>query len=162
MGPAKRLASSVLLAAGIVLLFFGLSRAMGFSAPALVISMVAIAALLYAGGAWFGGAPASVATAGSELVIVFDRSLKVAAGRDPGTSLLLQFPQALRPEVEMRCRLALRGEQTHFECEHAGARFAFDIGPIQSIQNIVVYGVLISGSGARVPVSTASPVPTAV
>ena len=160
MGPAKRLASSVLLAAGIVLLFFGLSRAMGFSAPALVISMVAIAALLYAGGAWFGGAPASVATAGSELVIVFDRSLKVAAGRDPGTSLLLRFPQALRPEVEMRCRLALRGEQTHFECEHAGARLAFDIGPVQSIQGVVMYGVLISGSGIVAPATAREPLTT--
>jgi len=160
MGPAKRIMSSVLLAGGVVLVFIGLSRSLGFSALAIVISIVAIAALLYAGGAWFGGGSASVATAGAETVIVFDRSLKVAAGRDPGTSLLLQFPEPLRPEIEMRCRLALRGEHTHFECEHAGARLAFDIGPVQSIQGVVVYGVLITGSGVRVPASTVSPLPT--
>ncbi len=160
MGPARRITSSILLASGVVLVFIGLSRAMGFNAPAFVICIVAIAALLYAGGAWFGGAAAPIATAGSEVVIVFDRSLKVAAGRDPGTSLLLHFPEPLRPEIEMRCRLALRGEHTHFQCEHAGARLAFDIGPVQSVQGVVVYGVLISGSGAPVPASASSPVPT--
>jgi len=72
----------------------------------------------------------------------------------------LQFPEPLRPEIEMRCQLALRGEHTHFECEHGGARISFDIGPAQSIQGIVMYGVLISGSGAAVPAATAAPLPT--
>lgn len=160
MGPLKRLTSSVLLASGVVLVFMGLSRSMGFSTPAILISIAAIAALLFAGATWFGGVAPLVPTAGSEIVIVFDGALKVAAGRDPGTSLLLQFPEPLRPEIEMRCRLALRGEHTHFECEHEGTRLAFDIGPVQSIQGVVVYGVLISGSAVRVPASNASPVPT--
>ena len=160
MGPAKRFTSSVLLASGVVLVFTGLSSAMGFSVASVVISIAAITALLYAGGAWFGGSSAPIAAAGGEVVIVFDRSLKVTAGASPGTSLLLQFPEPLRPEIEMRCQLALRGEHTHFECEHGGARISFDIGPAQSIQGIVMYGVLISGSGAAVPTAAVAPLPT--
>ncbi len=160
MGPEKRFTASVLLACGVVLVFTGLSTAMGFSVASVLISIAAIAALLYAGGTWFGGSPAPMAAAGGEVVIVFDRSLKVTAGASPGTSLLLQFPEPLRPEIEMRCQLALRGEHTHFECEHGGARISFDIGPAQSIQGIVMYGVLISGSGAAVPAATAAPLPT--
>jgi hypothetical protein len=160
MGPAKRITSSVLLAAGIVFIFAGLTSAMGISITTVAISIAAIAALLYTGGIWFGSEPPAIATAGAEVVIVFDRSLKVTAGKAPGTSLLLQFPEPLRPEIEMRCHLALRGEHSHFECEHSGARYAFDVGPVPSIQGVVLYGVLISGSGARVPASTAAPLPT--
>lgn len=160
MGPAKRITSSVLLACGVVLVFTGLSTAMGFSVASVVISIAAIAALLYAGGAWFSGASAPIAAAGGEVVIVFDRSLKVTAGASPGASILLQFPEPLRPEIEMRCRLALRGEHTHFECDYGGARISFDIGPAQSIQGIVMYGVLISGSGAAVPRAAVAPLPT--
>jgi hypothetical protein len=126
----------------------------------MIASIALIAALLYAGGLWFGGVSTTLATAGSDLVIVFDRSLKVTAGPAPGTSLLLQFPESLRPEIEMRCRLALRGEHTHFECEHAGSRIAFDIAPVQSIQGMVLYGVLISGSGTRVRAAAPAPLTT--
>jgi hypothetical protein len=160
MGPLKRVLSSAILACGIVVVFAGLSLALGFTVPAMIASITLIAALLYAGGLWFGGASTRVATAGSDLVIVFDRSLKVTAGPAPGTSLLLQFPEVLRPEIEMRCRLALRGEHTHFECEHAGARIAFDIAPVQSIQGMVLYGVLISGSGTHVPAGVPAPLTT--
>ena len=160
MRPVKRVLSSVILTSGIVVAFAGLSLALGFTVPAMLASIALIAALLYAGGLWFGGAPTTLATAGSDLVIVFDRSLKVTAGPAPGTSLLLQFPESLRPEIEMRCRLALRGEHTHFECEHAGARIAFDIAPVQSIQGMVLYGVLISGSGTRVFAAVPAPLTT--
>jgi hypothetical protein len=161
MGVLKRVASSVLLAGGIVFVFTGLSAALGFTAAGLVASIAAIAALLYAGGTWFGGAPATFAPAGgSETVIVFDRSLRIAAGATPGTPLLSHFPEPLRPEIEMACRLALRGEHAHFECDHAGARIHFDVSPVQSIIGMVLYGVLIAGSGMRVPAATGSPLAT--
>jgi len=98
MGSVKRITSSVLLAAGIVFVFAGLTRAMGISAATVAISVIAIAALLYAGGIWFGGAPPDISTAGAAVVIVFDRWLNVTAGKAPGTSLLLHFPEPLRPE----------------------------------------------------------------
>ena len=161
MRVVKRLASSVLLAGGIVFVFAGLSAALGFTAAGMLASIAAIAALLYAGGAWFGGAPPSLATAGGlETVIVFDRSLTIAAGATPGTPLLSHFPEPLRPEIETACRLALRGEHTHFDCDHAGARISFDISPVQSISGMVLYGVLIAGSGVRVAAATAAPIAT--
>ena len=161
MGLVKRVASSVLLAAGIVFVFTGLSAALGFTSVGMLASVAAIAALLYAGGLWFGGAPANLATAGgSETVIVFDRSLRIAAGAVPGTPLLSHFPEPLRPEIETACRLALRGQHTHFDRDHAGARISFDISPVPSVSGTVFYGVLIAGSGVRVPSATSAPVTT--
>jgi hypothetical protein len=160
MGPFRRAFSSFLLAAGLVAILAGLSAAFGFSAGSIVVSIVLVATLFYAGGMWFGGSSHSIAAPGADVVIVFDRSLKITAGPAPGTSVMTQFPQPLRPEIEMRCRLALRGEHTHFECEHGGTRLAFDIAPIQSIQGVVMYGVLISGSGVVAPATASAPLTT--
>ena len=157
MGVVKRAASSLLLAGGVVFVFAGLSAALGSGVMGAVASIAVIATLLYAGGVWFGGAPAPFAAGGAETVIVFDRSLRVAAGAAPGTSLLSHFPQPLRAELEMRCRLALQGEHTHFDCEHAGARISFDISPVQSIQGMVLFGVLITSSGIPVPAAAGAP-----
>jgi hypothetical protein len=159
MGVVKRAASSLLLAGGVVLVFVGLSAALGSGVVGAVASIAVIATLLYAGGVWFGGVPAPFAAVGGgpEAVIVFDRSLRVAAGAAPGTSLLSQFPQPLRAELEMRCRRALQGEHTHFDCEHGGARISFDISPVQSIAGLVLYGVLITSSGLAVPAPAGAP-----
>jgi hypothetical protein len=160
MGPFRRAFSSFLLAAGLVAILAGLSGAFGFSAGSLVVSIVLVATLLYAGGMWFGGSSPRIVAPGADLVIVFDRLLKITAGPAPGTSVMMQFPEPLRPEIEMRCRLALRGEHTHFECEHGGTRLAFDIAPVQSIQDIVMYGVLISGAGVLAPAAAPAPLTT--
>src|SRR6266545_2643411 len=155
MPLVKRALSSVLLACGIVLVFAGLSTALGFTPAGLLASVAAIAALLYAGGVWFGGAPPQLTTPGADTVIVFDRLLHVVTGPATGGALLSQFPAPIRPELEMRCRLALRGEHTHFSCEHAGARIAFDISPVQSIN-----GIVIAGQGMPMPAVTAAPLTT--
>jgi len=155
-----RLVNSVLLACGIVLVFLGLRVAPGFSPAAMAASVAAIAALLYAGGTWIGGAPAQLTTAGAERVIVFDRLLQVVSGAVPGEALLSQFPAPLRPELEMRCRMALRGEHTHFSFDHAGARVVFDISPVQTVKETVVYGVVVSGRGMPIPAATTAPATT--
>ena len=160
MRPLKRAFASALLAAGIVTILAGLIAAFGFTIGGGVASVALVAALLYAGALWFGGASHSLSAPGADVVIVFDRSLRITAGPGPGMSVMTQFPEPLRPEIEMRCRLALRGEHTHFECEHAGARLAFDIAPIQSIQGVVMYGVLISGSGIIAPAAAPAPLTT--
>jgi hypothetical protein len=160
MGSLRRALSSILLAAGIVTILAGLSAAFGFTPGGIVASVIAVATLLYAGGLWFGGTSHQIAAPGADIVIVFDRSLKITAGPGPGTTVMMQFPEPLRPEIEMRCRLALRGEHTHFECEHGGARLAFEIAPIQSVQGVVTYGVLISGSGIISPATAATPLTT--
>jgi hypothetical protein len=56
----------------------------------------------------------------------------------------------------MRCRLALQGEYTHFDCEHAGARVSFDISPVHTIEGLALYGVLITGSGLHAPAARPS------
>ncbi|HTH02948.1 MAG TPA: hypothetical protein VL882_21890 [Vicinamibacterales bacterium] len=160
MGPLKRAFSSILLAGGIVTILAGLSATFGFTTGGFVTSIALVAALLYAGGLWFGGSSQIISAPGADVVIVFDRSLRVTAGPAPGASVMMQFPEPLRSEIEMRCRLALRGEHTHFECEHAGARLAFDVAPIQSIQGVVMYGVLISGSGLIAPAAATAPLTT--
>ncbi len=157
MGVVKRAASSLLLAGGVVFVFVGLSAALGSGLVGAVASIAVIATLLYAGGVWFGGAPAPLAAPGAEAVLIFDRSLRVAAGAAPGTALLSRFPAPLRAELEMRCRLALQGEHTHFDCEHAGTRISFDISPVQSIQGVVLYGALVTSSG--IPVSARAGAP---
>ena len=162
MGPVdfKRALSSLLLAGGIVAILAGLISAFGVTVNGVVASIALVAALLYAGSLWFGGASTTMAAPGAEVVIVFDRLLTITAGPNPGTAVMTQFPEALRSEIEMRCRLALGGEHTHFECEHAGARLAFDISPIQSIQGVVMYGALISGSGLAAPAAAPAPATT--
>jgi hypothetical protein len=138
----------------------GLTTALGSTLVGALVSTALVAALFYAGAIWFGGGSVNLAAPGADLVIVFDRSLKITAGPAPGSLVVTQFPDALRSEIEMRCRLALRGEHTHFECEHGGSRRAFDISPIQSIQGVVIYGVLISGSGTLAPAAAPAPVTT--
>jgi hypothetical protein len=160
MAFLRRLASSSLLAAGLLLVFGGISAALGFSGAGVVASLAVIAALLYAGGVWFDGAPSIIPPAGADKVLVFDRALRVTAGAAPGASLLSQFPEPLHREIDARCRAALRGEHTHFFCEHAGRRLAFDVSPVQTIDGPVLYGVLICGPGARPATVGAAPLTT--
>jgi hypothetical protein len=56
--------------------------------------------------------------------------------------------------------MALRGEHTHFSCEHDGARIAFDVSPVQSINGVVLYGVVVVGQGRPMPVVTPAPLTT--
>jgi len=160
MGSFRRAFSSLLLAAGLVTVLAGLSAALGFSTSGILVSIALVAALFYAGASWFGGTSHRIAAPGADVVIGYDRSLNITAGPAPGTSVVMQFPEPLRPEIDMRCRLALSGEHTHFECEHGGTRLAFDIAPIQNIQNVVVYGVLIGGSGLVAPATAPEPLTT--
>ena len=160
MRLVRRALSLVLLACGIVLVCAGLGTTIGFTPAGMAASVVAIAALLYAGGLWLGGASPQLTTPGADTVMVFNRLLQVVSGPAAGTSLLAQFPAPIRPELEMRCRMALRGEHTHFSCEHAGARIAFDISPVQSVAGVVLYGIVIAGQGMPMPAVNTAPLTT--
>jgi hypothetical protein len=160
MRLVKRVLSFVLLACGIVLVCAGLGTTLGFTPAGVAVNVAAIAALLYAGGMWFGGASPQLAAPGADVVMVFNRLLQVVSGPANGTSLLAQFPAPIRPELEMRCRMALRGEHTQFSCEHAGARIYFDISPVQSVAGVVLYGIVIAGKGMPMPAVTIAPLTT--
>ena len=137
---AHRFVSIVLLAAGVLLVFAGLTAALGLSASGAVASAAAIAALLYAGGVWFGAAPRIDAS-----VVLFTPSLTIAAGPLTGRALLDLFPLAARKEIEAKCRAALIGQSSRFS---PGMGQTFEAAPIRAADGLVVYGILISGAAA--------------
>lgn len=131
MPRVPRLASSLLLAAGLVLVFAGLSTALGYTLVGMLASVGVVAALLYAGGIWFGrGSPTP-----SPPVTVFDRNLVLL----PGTPLLDGFEETARATVRAQCLAALAGERAQFT---AGGR-TFDVTPIHTSDGAVLYGALI-------------------
>lgn len=133
-----RAGSTVLLAGGVVLVFAGLSSALGFSLSGMIAITAAIAALLYAGGVWFGEAPRADAT-----VILFTPTLVIANGPMAGRLVVDLYPDAMRREIESRCRAALDGQSSHFSCAPGGA---FQAAPVRAPNGAVVFGLLLSGS----------------
>ena len=144
---SHRIGSYVLLAGGVLLVFAGLASALGFSASGMVASGAAIAALLYAGGVWFGPAPRADVS-----VVLYTPQLTVAAGPLSGRGLVDLFPAASRREIEAHCRAALAGESQRF----AGAEGqTFEASPVRSAEGAIVYGVLIAGAPTPAPVAAA-------
>jgi hypothetical protein len=138
-----------------------MNRALGFSVAGILASIAVIAALLYAGGAWFGAMPAMIAPAGGTAkVVVFDRTLAIVAGGTPGTYLPSSFPDDRKSEVEDHCRAALRGEHRHFTCDIRGMRVAFDVSPVPNPAGVVLYGTLVAGAGTPVPAIAPRPAQT--
>jgi hypothetical protein len=159
MRLVTRAVSSVVLAGVIVAVLAAVTAALGSSPSGIVASVVVAAALLYASSRWLGGSQ-QLAAPGATTVIVFDRLLQVVAGPSTGGSLLAQFPAAIRPELEMRCQMALRGEHTYFSCECGGVRLSFDVSPVQNPNGPVTYGVLLAGHGPAMPVLAPAPLTT--
>jgi hypothetical protein len=128
MAHLKRLVASVLLAAGMLLVFGGLSAAVGFTPSGIVASIAVIAALLYAGAVWFGPV-ARVPGAGAPVpLVVFDRHGRIVTGA----------------EIEQRCAAALAGTGSRFPCLHQGRMVVFDALPVRSADGAIVYGILLS------------------
>jgi hypothetical protein len=160
MVPLNRVLSSVLLASGIVLVFAGLSAALGFTAPGMIASIAVIGTLLYTGSVWFSSPPVIAIAAGTETVLVFDRELHVAAGPGAGAPLVSQFPVNLRPELESRCCAALRGESHRFVCDSKDTRLVFETAPVASVTGVVVFGTLIVSTGISAPSISGRPATT--
>jgi len=134
-----RVASVVLLAGGVVLVFAGLASALGYSLSGMIASSAAILALLYAGGVWFGGtAP------GDRSVLLFTQTLTVASGPFAGRPVANLFVETGRAGIEDGCRRALAGEASRFSC---GSK-PFVASPVRSAEGLILYGVLLSGAAA--------------
>ena len=136
-----RVGSFVLLAGGVVLVFAGLSSALGFSPIGMMASVAAIVALLYAGGIWLGTNPA----AADSQVILFTRRLEAASGAAVGRSIVDQFPKETRASIEEQCRAALDGRSARFTCGGRG----YAVSPVRSPEGAIVYGLLLSGRAAE-------------
>lgn len=138
--------SSVLLGAGVVLVFLGLSASFGFTAGGMAASLVAVAVLIYAGAIWSAPAPGQPAARPATL-IVFDRERRIVSGGNPGELLTAQFPEMLRPEIDRRAAAALGGSIGRFPCVHGGRLLAFEALPVRDADGAIVYGILLSTEG---------------
>jgi hypothetical protein len=136
-----RAGSTVLLGGGVFLVFAGLSSALGFSLSGMIASAAAIAALLYAGGVWFGEPPREDYT-----IVLFTPALVIANGPLAGRPIADLYADTMRREIESRCRAALDGHPSHFSC--APGR-EFHATPVRSADGAVMFGLLLSGSLAR-------------
>src|SRR4051812_40038183 len=133
--------STVLLSGGVVLVFGGLSSALGYSLPGVLASAAAIAALLYAGGVWFGEA-----SRGDPALVLFTPSLAIARGPLGGRAVSEIFPDQMRLEIDARCRAALAGAASTFTCGTGADRLDFSVTPVRDASGVVTYGLLLSGS----------------
>ena len=131
----------MLLAGGVFLVFAGLSSALGFSMSGMIASTAAIAALLYAGGVWFGEPPREDYT-----LVLFTPALVIANGPLAGRPVTDLYAETTRREIESRCRAALEGHASHFSCTPGSELHAT---PVRAADGTVMFGLLMSGSLAR-------------
>jgi hypothetical protein len=132
MTTVRRLMSSLLFAAGIVLVFTGINAALGFTVPGTVASLAAIAGLLYAGAAWAQG------PAPSGPVLIFDHQLRLTTG----SPLLGGFPAAQRDEVRAKATATLAGARASVTVDGRHLVMA----PIVSDSGAVLYGAIVESS----------------
>jgi len=153
-GNLKELASIVLLVLGMVLVFSGLTTALGLTALGMFASVAAMAALLFAGAMWFGYSPKPVAVLPSSAMLVFDRDRRIVSGVGVGGQLTAQFPEMLRAEIDRRSAAALAGTPARFPCLHNGRMVVFDALPIRGADGAILFGVLLSSEAAPAAVVT--------
>ena len=146
-----RAGSLLVLVAGLALVFAGLSAALDFSIAGMAASGAVIAALLYAGGVWFGAPRERL----DQQVVLFTRQLKVASGPSAGRAVSELFPPAMAAVIEEACRQALDGQSRRFAPDPG---HAFIVSPIRSPEGVVVYGVLLSGQLTDAAASDLMPV----
>ena len=143
---SHRIASSVLLAGGVLLVFVGLTAALGFSTSGVIAGAAAIAALLYAGGVWFGASARDDVS-----VILFTPHLTVAAGPLTGRTVVDLYPEVMRRELGERCRGVFAGESMRFSPAPGSM---FQIAPVRGADGAIVYGILIAGAAPQPAAAT--------
>lgn len=158
MPNPRRVLAFVLLLVGITLVFVGLSRALGFTPLGVMVSVVAIAALLFTGGVWFG-TPVTLSHApsatGSGSPILFDMNGRLVSGPNAGQPVASRFPEAVRAEVEGHCATVLAGRPARFPCICEGKPVLFEALPVRSADGAIVYGLFVP-AGARTGVVAAA------
>lgn len=146
---SHRVGSTVLLAGGVFLVFGGLSSALGFSTAGIVASLAAIAALLYAGGVWFGDTPHT-----DPSIVVFTPDLTVAGGALRGRPVADLFDEDMRRDIEAACRDAIGGRPSRFASGRGSARQTFEASPVRGADGLVTFGILLSGAILETAVRT--------
>lgn len=126
--------SSLLLAAGIILVFTGVGAALGFTPLGLLASATAVVSLLYAGAMWSRRSAPSHGRG----IILFDPHLEPVAGGE----VLATFADATRRELRTQARAALAGERVRFE---HGQR-TFLATPVVSETGGVLYALVVENA----------------
>lgn len=158
MTDFKRLASSALLGLGVLLVFFGLNAALGFTFGGAMASLAVIGALLYSGAVWFTP-PAPRASTGEfsfSAPIVFDRDGRVMSGAERGQALAARFPETLRADVNQRCAAALAGVAGWLAGDHNGQPVTFEFLPVRSSNGTIVYGLLVISTSIAAPMAASA------
>ena len=153
MTERQQIVSTALLAAGVALVFAGMSSALQFSAAGIVAAVATIAGLLYAGGVWFSGSVNA-----DRAVVIFDRRLTVVSGGHPGRPVTDSFPLHVRRDLEQRCRDAFDGRSTRFSIPGDTARRRFEVAPIRTADGVIAFGILLPGDFIGQAVQELTPV----
>ena len=158
MTDFKRLASSALLGLGVLLVFFGLNAALGFTFGGAIASLAVIGALLYSGAVWFTPPPPhpSAAELNFSAPVVFDRDGRVVSGAERGHALAARFPETLRAEVNQRCAAALAGVSGWVAGDQNGQPVTFEFLPVRSSSGAVVYGLLVISTAIDAPMAASA------
>jgi hypothetical protein len=156
MTDFKRLASSALLGLGVLLVFFGLNAALGFTPGGAIASVAVIGALLYSGAVWFAPAAPPLPTPDFGAPIVFDRDGHLVGGAERGQALASRFPEALRAEVHQRCAAALAGVPGWIAGEHDGHPATFEFLPVRDSSGTIVYGLLVISTSVAAPMAASA------
>ena len=156
MADLPRLGSAVVLVVGVLLVFGGLSAALGFTPLGIVASIGAIVSLLYAGAVWFGQPRPGPIPQPPPAVVVFDRERRIVTGPAAGQPLAMQFAEILRPEIERRCNGALAGTAAQFVCLQNGSLVVFDALPVRTAEGAIVYGILLTAGSAPAAVAASA------
>jgi hypothetical protein len=158
MATIRPFLAFVLLFVGVVLVFLGLTRGLGITPYSVLVSIVAIAALLYTGGIWFGGSPPRTrvtSATGDGSPILFDIQGRFVSGPHAGQPVASWFPEALRAEVERHCAAVLAGRSERFAYICDGNPMVFEALPVRSADGAVVYGLLVPVSAGTGVVAAA-------
>ena len=146
MANVRRPLAFVLLLGGVALIFLGLTRAVGVTRSGVLVSLVAIGALLLTGGIWFGApAPRTRVTSAADdgSPILFDVQGRLVSGPHAGQPVTSRFPEAARLEVERHCVTVLAGRAARFPCVWDGTPIMFEGLPVRSADGVIVYGLLM-------------------
>ena len=154
MAIVSRRFTFVLPVVGIALVFLGLTRALGITPHGVLVSLAAIAALLFTGGIWFGGTPPRTrvtSTTSDGSPILFDLQGRLVSGLHAGQPVTSRFPEAARLEVEHHCATVLAGRAARFPCVWDGTAVVFEALPVRSADGAIIYGLLVpAGTGTEV------------
>lgn len=147
MANVRQVLAFVLLLAGFTLVFLGLTRALGVTPLGILVSVVAVAALLFTGGIWFGERaprpPAVISAASDGSPILFDVHRRLVSGPHAGEPVVSRFPEAIRFEVERHCATVLAGHPARFPCTCDGKPVVFEALPVRSADGAIVYGLFV-------------------